>query len=197
MVDRRGGEQGARDATGGGADAPDEWLRAAAAVFGEPLPGPVFDLACGTGRNALWLAARGLSVVGVDASADAVDRARARGRQLGIQARFEEAWVDAGSRYLRPGAAWGAILVFHFLDRAILPLLASALAPAGVLVYKTHLRHPLRPPGARPRRREYLLEPAELLRAARGLRCLRYVEWADDRGAFAGLLARRVPGYSW
>ena len=41
-------------------------------------PGAAVDVACGEGRNALWLAGRGWSVTGIDFSAVAVDRARSR-----------------------------------------------------------------------------------------------------------------------
>lgn len=43
-------------------------------------PGRALDLACGEGRNALWLAARGWQVTGIDFSAVAIDRARAAAR---------------------------------------------------------------------------------------------------------------------
>lgn len=39
-------------------------------------PGRAVDLACGEGRNALWLAGRGWSVTGIDFSEVAIDRAR-------------------------------------------------------------------------------------------------------------------------
>ncbi len=40
-------------------------------------PGRALDVACGEGRNALWLAARGWQVTGVDFSRVALDKARA------------------------------------------------------------------------------------------------------------------------
>jgi SAM-dependent methyltransferase len=45
----------------------------------DPLPpGVVLDAACGTGRHCAYLAARGHQVIGVDASAEMLDRARVR-----------------------------------------------------------------------------------------------------------------------
>ncbi len=41
-------------------------------------PGRAVDLACGEGRNAIWLADRGWTVTGIDFSEVAVDRARSR-----------------------------------------------------------------------------------------------------------------------
>ena len=46
------------------------------AVVGGLLPGRALDLATGDGRNAIWLAARGWRVTGVDFSGVALDRAR-------------------------------------------------------------------------------------------------------------------------
>lgn len=172
--------------------APDPWLRSMAPAFGAALPGPVLDLACGRGRNALWLAARGHIVVGADASPEALEAARETAARENLTARFEAVEVDSAN----PGPlgrenAWGAILVFHFLDRALFPRFAAALAPGGLLAYKTHLGHPLRAPGSRPRRAAYLLRPGELLGAFQDLHRLAYAEWAADGKAFAALLARR------
>jgi SAM-dependent methyltransferase len=41
-------------------------------------PGTAVDVACGEGRNAIWLAERGWTVTGIDFSEVAVDRARER-----------------------------------------------------------------------------------------------------------------------
>lgn len=48
--------------------------------------GPVLDVGCGTGRVALDLAARGLTVVGLDSDPDLVHALRARARELGLPA---------------------------------------------------------------------------------------------------------------
>lgn len=175
----------------------DPWLASLGPALGADLPGAVLDLACGVGQNTLWMAElrRGQEgeVVGVDASAVAVARARAAAQKAGLRVRFD-LW-DASLRGLPP-EGWGAILVFHFLDRSLFPLLETGLAPGGMLVYKTHLRHPLRGPEARPRRPAFLLEPGELLRAFPGLRTVEYSEWAVQGEAFAALLARRPPAQS-
>jgi cyclopropane fatty-acyl-phospholipid synthase-like methyltransferase len=50
--------------------------------------GAVLDVGCGTGENALLLAARGHPVTGVDGAATAVERARAKARERGVDATF-------------------------------------------------------------------------------------------------------------
>lgn len=47
-----------------------------AAELADLPPGNAVDLACGEGRNAIWLAERGWSVTGIDFSEVAVERAR-------------------------------------------------------------------------------------------------------------------------
>jgi SAM-dependent methyltransferase len=61
-------------------------------------PGRAVDLACGEGRNALYLAGRGWRVTGVDFSAVALDKARAAERSLARDAPAETEpvrWVRA------------------------------------------------------------------------------------------------------
>jgi cyclopropane fatty-acyl-phospholipid synthase-like methyltransferase len=52
------------------------------------ITGPVLDAGCGTGENALFLAARGFEVVGVDAVEAAVEAARRKARARGLEAEF-------------------------------------------------------------------------------------------------------------
>ncbi len=57
--------------------APDEHL-VAMVRGGVIAPGRTLEVGCGTGTNALWLAAQGCDVVGVDVSPLAVEQARAK-----------------------------------------------------------------------------------------------------------------------
>ncbi len=50
----------------------------------------MLDIGCGTGEHALFFASLGLDVLGVDASAIAVERASERARERGLTARFAE-----------------------------------------------------------------------------------------------------------
>ena len=52
------------------------------------IVGPVLDAGCGTGENALFLAARGFAVVGVDAVEAAVEAARRKALARGLEATF-------------------------------------------------------------------------------------------------------------
>ena len=48
-------------------------------------PGRALDLACGAGRNALWLARRGWSVTAVDGSPAAIENLRRRAAHLSVK----------------------------------------------------------------------------------------------------------------
>ncbi|MFI5259291.1 MAG: class I SAM-dependent methyltransferase [Candidatus Limnocylindrales bacterium] len=52
------------------------------------IAGDVIDVGCGNGENALYLASRGISVLGVDAAPTAIAQAREKARQRGSSATF-------------------------------------------------------------------------------------------------------------
>ena len=72
------------------------------------VTGPVLDAGCGTGEHALFLAARGLRVVGVDFVEEAIRRARARAADRGLLAEFlvKDATAPAGRGEGRAGASY-------------------------------------------------------------------------------------------
>jgi 2-polyprenyl-3-methyl-5-hydroxy-6-metoxy-1,4-benzoquinol methylase len=58
-------------------------------------PGSALDLGCGTGRWSVRLAERGWEVVGVDVVPRAIDAARHRAEQAGVDVTFKEGDVAA------------------------------------------------------------------------------------------------------
>ena len=59
--------------------------RSVAAELADLPAGRALDLACGEGRNAIWLALGGWEVTGIDFSGVAVGRGRDRAAQVGLQ----------------------------------------------------------------------------------------------------------------
>jgi SAM-dependent methyltransferase len=58
--------------------------RFVAEALADLAPGRALDLACGEGRNAIWLAGRGWSVTALDFSAVGIERGRASAEGVGV-----------------------------------------------------------------------------------------------------------------
>ena len=167
-------------------DAHRERLRAAA-----PL-GPILDLACGRGRHALAAAEMGLEVLAVDRNPESLAVLEAAA-PAGARLTTRVLDLETGTLPSLPEAPFGAVLVFRYLHRPLMPWIASQLAPGGVLLYETFTIHQ-RALGWGPSRSEFLLDPGELPGLFPGLEVLAYEEGenADAKPAqTARLLARR------
>ena len=97
-----------------------------------PTTGRALDLACGQGLGAVWLALRGLDVLGLDVSPVAVGQARDLARRSGVgdRCRFDVADLDDG---LPAGPAVDVILCHRFRDPGLDPAIIGRLAPGGLL----------------------------------------------------------------
>jgi SAM-dependent methyltransferase len=154
-----------------------------------PDGGRALDVAGGTGRHAVWLAARGFAVTLVDASEVALAKANtlARDRRVSITTAQRDLEADG----LPPGR-WGLLLMHHFFDRGLLASTADALEPGGILIFcQPTLRNLER--HERPGRR-FLLEEGELadLVAPMPLEVLFAEEgWGSEGRHEARLVAKR------
>src|SRR5688572_15573277 len=94
------------------------------------------DVACGTGRHALWLAGAGFDVVALDRDAAAIARLQSEAltRGLSVDAKVDDLERDGVSLGLDD---FDLILVFRYLHRPLFPALLSALRWNGLLVYET------------------------------------------------------------
>jgi SAM-dependent methyltransferase len=134
------------------------WLDA---VLDAARLGPVLDVACGSGRHALAIAARGAHCVGVDRDAAALASLAAEARSRALPASAIRADLEAQARLPVAPHRCGALLVFRYLWRPLAPALWEALRPGGILVYETFtLRH--REIALHPRNPEFLLAEGEL-----------------------------------
>lgn len=141
-----------------GTDAPSPWVARWATLIER---GPVLDLACGAGRHARWLAARGLEVIAVDREPQAI-----------ADVRFVQADLESGRPWPFPCERFGGIVVANYLHRPLFAHLIAALGPGGVLIYETYMAGNER--FGRPSNPEYLLRPGELLEAFASLRVLAF-----------------------
>ncbi len=99
-------------------------------------PGRALDLACGEGRNAVWLAERGWEVTGVDFSQVALDKARRLACQRGVSAE----WVAADLLDYRPEpGVFDLVLIFYLQVPADQRRRVVRAAAAGVALGATLL----------------------------------------------------------
>ncbi len=179
-----------------------------ASIVRELLPllpaGPALDIACGTGRHALFLAARGQHVTAVDFSSVALNILEVRAREIRIPVRRSEN-LHEPRRKLRggieliqtnlermhlPERCYDLILCVQYLQRSIFAQIARALRPDGVLLMETYTRAQLEFPCG-PRNPAYLLENGELREAFPDLCVLFYRELRAGQG-IASLLAKKL-----
>jgi len=159
-----------------------------------PTQGKALDIAGGAGRNAIWLARRGLDVTLVDVSDVALHKAELRAKNAGLDGQMRFLRLDL-DRKLDLAPLFDLVLVSHYLNRARRDEYVALLHEGGTLVAVqptvTNLeRHPK--PGP-----EYLVEPGELAEWATrlGLAVLAArEEWNVEGRHEALVIAKRTPG---
>ncbi len=119
--------------------------------------GRALDIACGAGRNALYLAACGYEVDAVDIAPFALERARETARERGLKVNWIEADLDS---YRSKAGHYDLVVVARYVNRKLLPRVAQSLKPGGALVYEHHIRTDLKVDG--PKDPDFRLAPDEL-----------------------------------
>jgi tellurite methyltransferase len=168
--------------------------------------GAALDLACGRGRNPLFLAEHGRHVTAVDWSGAALDILEERAKALKIPVRriprIDEAKqaARAGIDLLQadleevtlPANRYSLILCVRYLQRSLFPQISRALRPGGMLLFETYTKAQLDFSGG-PRDPAHLLNPGELRRAFPELEVVFYRELRAEQG-IASLAARKPHG---
>jgi SAM-dependent methyltransferase len=158
----------------------------------ETLPGGLaLDLACGAGRNAIYLASLGYQVEGWDISSEALARAAARAEEEG----FEILWQPCDLEQAElPRSRYDLIVQVRYVNRELTPSIADALKPGGVYLCEQHLATDREVVG--PSNPAFRMERGELRNSVVGLCIETYREEyiADPDGlpaALARMLARK------
>lgn len=151
-----------------------------------PLHGRALDVACGAGRNAVWLAQKGWAVTACDISMEGLRKTRELARHHGLRLDLFCQDLDAPPLVVNH---FDLIICFFFLDRKLFPLLKAALRPRGLIVCKTYTVDQQQFAG-RPRHKMHLLEPQELLSQFRDFRVVYYQETMQGRGV-AQIIAQK------
>ncbi|HUI73738.1 MAG TPA: methyltransferase domain-containing protein [Candidatus Acidoferrum sp.] len=165
--------------------------------------GPALDIACGRGRNTLFLAERGRPVTALDWSSAALDILEERagaaaitvkrvnwGGKLVLAAKngIETACADLNCQEFGR-EEFSLVLCINYLQRSLFPRIAEALRCGGALLYETYTTDQQAFAGG-PRNPEYLLSPGELHDAFPELETVFYRELRSGQGT-ATLLAHK------
>ena len=103
-------------------------------------PGQALDLACGEGRNAVWLAERGWDVTGVDFSSVGLDKARRLAEARGVSVQWEVADVTEYAP-ARESFDLAIVMYLHLPEasrRGAFRHAAAAVAKGGTLLVVGH-----------------------------------------------------------
>ena len=156
--------------------------------------GRALDLACGGGRNALFLAKNAYDVDAVDRSAESIKEGRKSALHAEVRVNFIEADLKTFPLSVE---CYDLIINFNYLERALAPKMVSALKPGGGLLFETFTvdQRQFGPPG----NDAYLLRKGELKEIFKDLEALSFWEGVvterEKKKAVARLLAiKRVKG---
>jgi tellurite methyltransferase len=131
--------------------------------IGRLAPGNrALDIACGEGRNSVFLAQQGFLVTGLDISDVGLGKAARRAAEAGVRVDFQQVDLD-GYHFTEQ---FDLIINFNFLLRELIPEAVHALTPGGLLIIDTIMESPQLIESHNP---AYLLQRGELQRICAGL----------------------------
>ncbi len=174
---------------------PDELLAQYSSLFSDDLKDfPVLDLAPGDGHNGIFLASKGLSVVLADSSGEALSQARLNAQAAGVDVQFWQ--VDFEREGVNPLECFtfGAVLVFRYLDRPLIPCIRKSIKQGGTLMYETFTTEQAR--FGKPKNPDHLLKAGELLSWFHDWEVINTFEGTigDPPKAIAQLVCRKARG---
>ena len=162
----------------------EEWL--------PKLPvGRALDVACGAGRNALYLARAGFTVDAIEISHEGLKLAHQQAESQGLSINWIEHDLDENYAFERN---YDLIVVMWYVNLALVKQLGECLAPGGYLLCEEHLVSDQETVG--PKNDSYRVKPGALAKAVSGLEILFYDESVEidseaERVASARVVAKR------
>src|SRR5215472_376368 len=151
-------------------------------------PGRALDLACGAGRNAIWLAEHGWQVTAVDGAPRAIEILRDRGREHQLNIEAVVADLEKDEFEMEP-ACWNLVLKCYYLQRNLFEPAKQSVVPGGIFISIVHMNEPGEADGP------FRLRPGQLEKYFAGWEVLHLREGrADDpahKRAVAEIVARR------
>ena len=173
---------------------PNEFLIDAVSQIKRPIatnPPRALDVACGSGRDAVYLAMQGYNVDAIDILPDALTKAADLARRCSVQLTPRE--VDLERDPHLPAEQYDLVMVFRYLQRSLFPSLVSAIRPGGYIIYETFHERNLQT-GHKPRNPAHLLKTGELRTAFGEFEILIDRDGVERDGRFfSSILARKPP----
>ncbi len=124
------------------------------------------DIACGAGRDLIYLAQQGWQMTGIDRSADSLQRVTGLAQQANVAVKTLQRDLEPaeGADPLADFAdnSFDLISVGRYLHRPLFPVMRRLLRPGGILLYQTFMLGCEQTAIGRPRNPAFLLRPAEL-----------------------------------
>ncbi len=168
---------------------PNAWLEAW--LFSAPTVGMALDVACGSGREAVAMAASGWRVTGVDHEPRALELGADLQRHYAPSSRPIE-WIAGDAVRLEdlvPDRTYDLITIFRYLDRDLLGTVGNWLSPGGALVVET-FTEAHRERFGKPKSPKHLLRSGELpTLLGSDLEVARYEENEDENSCTARVIA--------
>jgi tellurite methyltransferase len=151
--------------------------------------GKAFDVAMGSGGNAVYLAKMGFEVEGVDISAEAVNKALELARKTGVS--LTARVVDLEGNCNIQNNSYDVIICFKYLQRSLIQQIKDGLRTGGMVVYETFIVDQVQ--FGKPKNPDHLLKHNELLDFFHDFRCLRFREGIfESRKAIASIIAQKT-----
>src|SRR5216683_1426696 len=104
-------------------------------------PLKALDLACGAGRNALWLAEHGWEVTAVDGAAAAIEILRSRAVERGLKINTVVADLEKDEFEIEP-SRWDLVAICYYLQRNLFEPAKRGVTPGGILISIVHMTEP-------------------------------------------------------
>jgi tellurite methyltransferase len=160
---------------------------------GKIPPGKALDVACGAGRNALWLAEHGWKVTAVDGAPNGIEILRRRASERGLIVDTRIADLEKGE-YRIEESSWDLIAMCFYLQTSLFERAKRGVRPGGIVLAIVHIAEPGHEPT------EHQLRPGELEKYFTGWEILHRHEGKPNDQAHkrisAELVARRPLGSS-
>jgi len=153
-------------------------------------PGKALDIACGTGRNAIYLAQAGFEVDAIDISREGLNKAQQNAEKLGLDINWIEHDLDQSYRF---GTDYNLIIVMWYVNLPLITQLCNSLVTGGYLLCEEHLKTDHKVMG--PTNYQYRVGSGELRKTVSKLDVLKYEESIEtseegEQIASARVLAR-------